>query len=72
MNATVHIERFRFEIACRGRSASNLAQDARFDPATISAALSGQTVAATFITLFDSGSFKAATCRDHRGVSSWQ
>ena len=51
MSVTVHAGRLRFEIACRGWSASDLAREARLSPATISAALAGRPVAATSVSL---------------------
>lgn len=51
MSIIVHTGRLRFEIACRGWSASDLAREARLSPATISAALSGQPVAASSVAL---------------------
>ena len=51
MSIIVHAGRLRFEIACRGWSASDLASEARLSRATISAALSGRPVAASSVAL---------------------
>ena len=51
MSVVVHPERLRFEISCRGWSATDLAREARLSPATISAALAGHPIAASSVSL---------------------
>ena len=51
MSIIVHAGRLRFEIACRGWSASALAREARLSRATISAALSGRPVVVSSVAL---------------------
>ena len=60
MSIIVPAGRLRFEIACRGWSASDLAREARLSRATISAALSGRPVAASSVALMARAFAKSA------------
>ena len=66
----VHAGCLRFEIVCREWSSSDLAREANLSPASLSAALAGRPVAASFVALIQD-LCEVAVRRDQRQAALW-